>query len=217
MNISILCSDVNHPIYPFLVEWGRKNKINHNISVASSKTELDEGEILFLISCDEIINNDVRKNYKKTLVIHASDLPNGRGWSPHIWQILEGGSTIVVSLLEADDQVDSGEIWCKKHFFLEGNELAEEINKKLFTVELELMDFAVSNIDVVVPIKQDDINAKYYRKRCPSDSKLDPNKNIADQFELLRVSDANRFPAFIDYRGCRYSLKIEKIDKSVDG
>ena len=72
------------------------------------------GEILFLVSCNEIIGKDVRDRYMATLVIHASDLPKGRGWSPHIWQIIEGKKEIMVSLLEAEDAVDSGAIWAKK-------------------------------------------------------------------------------------------------------
>lgn len=212
LNISILCSDITHPIYPWLLKWVRLNENDHNINLVTSKKELEDGEILFLISCNEIIGRDVRKRYKATLVLHASDLPNGRGWSPHIWQILEGKNIISVALLEAADEVDSGAIWCKKKLCFEGNELTDEINEKLFTIELELMEFAINNYDKVVPVAQEVVDATYYPKRSPSDSRLDPYKSIAEQFDLLRVSDPNRFPAFIDFRGCRYNIKIEKID-----
>jgi methionyl-tRNA formyltransferase len=35
---------------------------------------------------------------------------------------------------------------------------------------------------------------------------------LAEQFDLLRVVDSERFPAFFEYRGRRYKLKIEKDD-----
>ena len=43
-------------------------------------------------------------------MIHASDLPKGRGWSPHIWGLINEAQQITISLLEAVDKVDSGDI-----------------------------------------------------------------------------------------------------------
>ena len=51
----------------------------------------------------------------------------------------------------------------------------------------------------------------YMTKRIPADSQLDPCKSIAEQFDLLRVADSQRFPAFFDYRGKRYLVKIENV------
>ncbi len=211
MRITILCSDTTHPIYPLLQRWAEQRSDEHEISLVRRKAELPGGNILFLISCHEIIGKDVRDLYKSTLVIHASDLPHGRGWSPHIWQILEGKSRIPVTLLEAEDQVDSGAIWKQTLFDLAGHETYEEINHILFLAELALMEFAVSNLDKVVPRQQDQREPTHYRKRTPEDSKLDPDLSIAEQFDLIRVSDAKRFPAFFDFRGHRYTLSITKV------
>ena len=213
MKISILISDKKHPIFPILSDWVLNRQERHDISLLTSKDELEGGDLLFLISCHEIIDSSIRNKYRATLVIHASDLPNGRGWSPHIWQVLEGGNEITVSLLEAVDGVDSGAIWSKKKFTLSGTELADEINLKLFGVELDLLDFAVDNFLSVKPIQQDEVGASYYPKRMPKDSELDPEKTIAEQFDALRVADQTRYPAFFTYRGCSYTIKLEKIDK----
>ena len=211
MKISILCSNHHHPIYPWLVKWSQSRGQYHEIELLSLKKNLTGGDILFLISCHEIIDSQIRNQYSVSLVIHASDLPKGRGWSPHVWQVLEGSNDIVVSLLEAVDGVDSGPIWCKKSIKLQGHELADEINVKLFELELELMDFSIANFGLVKPQLQDETKATYYPKRTPRDSQLDPDKTIAEQFDLLRVSDSNRFPAFIEYRGFRYNLNIENV------
>jgi methionyl-tRNA formyltransferase len=37
-------------------------------------------------------------------------------------------------------------------------------------------------------------------------------KTIAEQFDLLRVVDNLRYPAFFDHRGKRYRLTIKKAD-----
>lgn len=216
MKISVLCTHKTHPVYPHLQEWCKRKSLTHEVELVNRKTGLSHGDLLFLISCHEIVGQDVRSQYRKVLVIHASDLPQGRGWSPHIWQILSGAEKIVVSLLEAEDSVDSGAIWTKRSFELEGHELWDEINEKLFDIELELMDYAVDKYHDIVPEKQLDEGATFFRKRTPEDSQMDPFKPISEQFDLLRICDPERFPAFFDLRGCRYKINIEKVENEVD-
>ncbi len=210
MRISLLCSSKAHPVYSWLESWAALQARFHSVELVNRKDELSEGDILFLISCNEIVDAATRNRYRATLVVHASDLPEGRGWSPHIWQILEGKNRIKVSLLEAEDAVDSGKIWAQKEMILEGHELFEEINEKLFATELELMEFAVTNFASVVPRAQENRPASYYPKRTPEDSRLDPDKTLAEQFDLLRVADNERFPAFVELRGHRYYLELKK-------
>ena len=210
MKISILCSDEKHPISPWLERWALTYGDVHEISLNRKKEELCGGDILFLISCHEVISSGDRARYAATLVLHASDLPAGRGWSPHIWQIVEGKNRIPVTLLEAEDAVDSGAIWAQLYIYLDGHETFDEINVKLFDAELELMNMAVTGFRTTKPRQQDDRVPTTYRKRTPEDSRIDPHKSIADQFELLRVADPGRFPAFMEFRGHRYLISIVK-------
>jgi methionyl-tRNA formyltransferase len=173
---------------------------------------LRSGDLLFLISCTEIVDSESRNKFKKVLVIHASDLPIGRGWSPHIWQILEGKDRITLTLLEAEKEVDTGDIWKQMVVTVPSNALWDEINKLIFDAECLLMDFAVANFDQVNPVPQNlSIPSSYYPKRKPSDSELNPEKGIAEQFDLLRVCDPARFPAYFRLRGCEYKIRLEKI------
>src|SRR5215813_13350989 len=146
MKVSVLCSSASHPVYPHLENWVKQAAATHDMELVQSKKDVSGGDILMLISCHEIISADDRKRYRASLVIHASDLPQGRGWSPHIWQVLEGKRDIAVSLIEAEDQVDTGAIWAQRHLVLEGHELCDEINEKLFVIELALMDEALEKI-----------------------------------------------------------------------
>ena len=211
MEISILCSDPNHPVVRRLEEWASEmNLCGHSVSLFRDKNELPGGDILFLVSCSQFIRDEERKKYKAALVLHASDLPKGRGWSPYIWAVLNGDDQITVSLLEAGETVDSGAIWLKTKFELEGHELLPEINAKLFDAEIHLMKQAVKQFERISPVLQSGVLGTYMPKRTPEDSRLDPNKTIAEQFDLLRVVDSQRYPAFFDYRGKRYLIKIEK-------
>ena len=211
MKISILCTDPRHPVVSRLREWAEGATRNgHSATLCFDKGDLMGGDILFLVSCSQLVGETERKKFPTILVIHASDLPRGRGWSPHVWSIVEGENRITVSLVEAASPVDSGPVWAKTQFELEGHELLPEINQKLFDAELELMTRAVRDRGALTPTPQAGDPGAYRCRRAPADSRLDPGKTIAEQFDLLRVVDNERYPAFFDLRGKRYVLKIEK-------
>jgi len=211
MNITLLCSNPNHPVNPYLKRWMMRVTPEHSVELIRSKSEAKGGDILFLISCSEIVTALDRSRYLACLVLHASDLPKGRGWSPHVWAILQGANFITLSLLEAEDKVDSGRIWEKMQIPVPKHALWDEINDLLFEAEIELIEFALNNFSIVEPYEQStDIGTTYYPRRTPLNSRIDPEKSIAEQFDLIRVCDQNRFPAFFDYRGARYFLKLEK-------
>ena len=213
MRISIVCSDSLHPVYPHLRDWSKAHSENHDIELVNKISELSGGDLLFLISCSEIVPESVCSSYQASLVIHASDLPAGRGWSPLVWQILEGRNEIAVSLLEAGIAVDSGAIWKKHWLHFEGTELYDEINEALFAAELDLMDFALENMREVRPESQDETGASWYPRRVPEDSKLNPERSLAEQFDLLRIADPERYPAYFEYRGLTYDILIKKRKK----
>jgi methionyl-tRNA formyltransferase len=213
MKISILCTDPRHPVVPRLREWAeRATREGHTATLCFDKGELVGGEILFLVSCSQLVGETERKKFSTILVLHASDLPRGRGWSPHVWSVVEGENRNTVSLVEAATSIDSGPIWAKTRFELEGHELLPEINQKLFDAELELMTRAVRERGEITSTPQTGDPGVYRRRRTPADGRLDPGKTIAEQFDLLRVVDNKRYPAFFDLRGKRYVLKIEKAE-----
>ena len=213
MNITILSSSENHPINDTLKSWIDRNLCNHQIHLVRSTSDLVGGDILFLISCSEVIDYDARAKFKKALVIHASDLPKGRGWSPHIWEILNGAKYITVSLLEADDKVDSGDIWKKVRVNIPGTAMWQEINQLIFETELALMDFAIENMLEIVPYKQSIEMPSYWPKRKPEDSEIDISKSIEQQFNLLRVSDNARYPTFFYKNGKKFKLTMESVNE----
>jgi len=212
MKISILCTNQLHPVVKRLNEWVRSMSAkNHSISLVFDKAKLEGGDILFLVSCAQMIDLSYREKYNSALVLHASDLPNRRGWSPHIWSILDGENEITVSLLEASEPVDTGRIWLKTSFLLEGHELLDEINEKLFDAEIFLMTNAVERANTIKPTPQFGFAGDYMKKRTPKDSEIDPEKSIVEQFDLLRTVDFDCYPAFFYHRGYKYKIKIEKV------
>lgn len=213
MKISILCSDKKHPVIFFLKKWINQNSDNYQIELVHNKAELLGGDILFLVSCAEIVTASDRALYGLSLVLHASNLPLGRGWSPHIWEIIRGAELITLSLIEAQDQVDTGRIWHQMTLCVPKHALWNEINEQLFNAEVTMIEFAINNINAIVPRCQDlTIAPTYYLKRTPDSSKLDVQLSIASQFDLIRVCDPARFPAFFEMYGQKYKITLEKIN-----
>lgn len=211
MKITVLCSDLQHPVNAYVQRWAEAQTGLHEVDIIQKKSQLRGGEILFLVSCSEIINTNDRAQYKACLVLHASDLPKGRGWSPHIWALIEGAEVITLSMLEAEDKVDSGRVWRKSDITVPKHALWDEINHRLFTAEVDMIDYAVRNYLLVTPQAQTETDrATYYPKRTPKDSQIDPHKSIAEQFDLIRVCDPDRFPAYFEHLGRRYILKLER-------
>ena len=208
--ITVLCSDAAHPVNDAIVRWVSARQGAHAITMARKVAEVTEGDLLFLISCAELVRPSVRERFLHTLVIHASDLPTGRGWSPHIWSVLDGDDHLTVALLTADDPVDSGAVFKKVRIELDGTELYDEINEKLFDAELRLMDWAIAHCDDHPPTPQAG-GPTFWRRRTPDDGRIDVDKSIAEVFEQLRVADPLRYPAYCDYRGQRYRIRLDKM------
>ncbi len=211
MQITILCSSRNHPVWPQLEAWCERVRDTHEIRMVEKLTDVTSGDLLFLISCNDIVRRSVRDRFRKVLVIHASDVPHGRGFAPLNWQIIEGRNEVVVTMMEAADKVDSGDIWAQHTLRFQGHELFDELFQRLFSAELELMSHAVANFGRIEPRPQPASEGSYYRKRGPEDSRVAPDKTLAEVFDLVRASDPERYPAFFEHRGHRYAIAFTKL------
>ena len=168
-------------------------------------SEVTKGDILCLLSCEKIFRNlSLNKN---NIVVHESDLPRGKGWSPVSWQILEGKNKIPITLFEANEEIDAGHIYAKKHMNLDGSELIEEIRHKQGKTTQSLILEFIDNFPRNEAEEQKGVES-FYPRRCPEDSQLDPNKNLKEQFNLLRICDNERYPAFFYVNSKKYVLKI---------
>ncbi len=211
MKIEVYTSSADHPIYAHLLRWAEENSTRNEVRVTLDRDAIGTGDLLLLIAATQMIGRKIRSRFRWTLVVHPSALPKGRGWSPQAWQILEGRSDIPLTLFEAEDSVDSGAIWARGIAHYDGHELYDEINQRLFVEILRLMQFAADHAGTVEPEPQQG-DPTFYRRRTPEDSRIDPAGTIADQFDLLRIADPNRFPAFFDHRGKRYTIQLRKAE-----
>lgn len=211
MQIHVHCTDPAHPVIPQLSAWVAAMRPTHDVNLITRTEDATGGDILFLISVANIVQRDVRAKYRAAIVLHASALPRGRGWSPMVWQILGGARELTVTALTAEDRADTGAIWAQQTFAIEAHELVDEIHAKLFAAELALMSHIVERFDQIESRPQPVEEATYYRRRTPEDSRIDPQQSVVEQFNLLRICDPERYPAFFDLHGHRYRIRLDKL------
>lgn len=190
---------------------GKFQAQGHQVTLAFNPDEIPCGDLLFLLSYWRILPAEVLQRNVHNLVVHESALPDGRGWSPVTWQVLEGKNEIPVTLFEAEEEMDAGAIYVEGSMSLTGAELIEEIREEQVRVTFELCEEYVSRYpQLVSKARKQDGQPSFYSRLGPEDSRLDPEKSIAGQFNRLRVVDNEDYPAFFELFGYRYFLTIER-------
>jgi methionyl-tRNA formyltransferase len=166
-------------------------------------------DVAFLLSCEKIVGKALLRRSRNNIVVHASALPQGKGMSPLTWQILEGKDDIPLSLFEAEEKIDAGAIYLRDTVHYRGTELLDELRESMGAKILEMCVRFASEYPAIVSRGQPQTGkATYYRRRIGEDARLDPHKTLAEQFNLLRIADNERYPAFFDWQGRRYVLRI---------
>ena len=188
------------------------NEAGHDVKLIRSRSELVKGDVAFFLSCFEIVGKKFLVLNKHNIVVHASALPKGKGWSPMTWQILDGKNEIPLTLFEATEKVDAGDIYIRDIIKLNGSELINEWREKLGEKIIGMCLLFIEKLmkNELNKEAQND-NGTFYSRRSPEDSRIDPEKTISEQFNRFRVVDNDFYPAFLDYKGCRYSFKTSKI------
>ncbi|MFK5974979.1 MAG: formyltransferase family protein [Sulfurovum sp.] len=186
-----------------------------NISIENSSlffnhTDINESfDIVFILSYHKIISDEYLAKNKHNIVIHASDLPKGKGWAPLFWQVLEDKNIIPFSMFEASRGVDDGCIYMQKDLHLTGYELNSELRDKQANHTISMCLEFINNYDIYSKAIKQNGEETFYKKRDSKDSCLDINKTLKEQFNLLRIVDNTNYPAFFELDGYRYILKIE--------
>jgi methionyl-tRNA formyltransferase len=179
----------------------------HDVVFITDSKDIRRGDCLFLIGCRSILSKEQLQLNKYNLVLHPSKLPEGRGSAALIWKILEGDNEFYLTLFEANTKIDSGDIYYQEKIMLEGHELSDEIRYKQ---AMKAFDIVLKFIDSYPNVhgKKQEGKSTFYPKRTPKDSELNIDKTIREQFNLLRVVDNERYPAFFNYRGHKFVLRI---------
>ena len=171
--------------------------------------EIEDFDIVFIIGYTRILPTQFLQKNRLNLVVHESDLPKGKGFSPIQWQLLEGKSEIKITLIEATSKVDSGDIFLQKNLVFKGTELYEEIReiqaKGTFSIIYEFLE----NYPNIKQKKQVG-SESFYPRRTKDDGELDISKTIEENFNLMRIGNNQSWPSFFYYKGNKFIINIFK-------
>ena len=181
--------------------------INHHINLRKNY------DINIIFSYFRVINKKYLERSKFNLLPHESNLPQGKGMSPLTWQLLNKKNKIIFSLIEASEKMDAGKIYFKKKVHFKKDLLFREIKLIQFNQNLKLIErFLTYFKENKIPPKSklQTGRSTYYKLRTKKDSKIDINKSLKSQFNLLRLCDFENYPSFFYLNKKRYLIKIIK-------
>lgn len=213
MKITILTDNPNSWILPYVDDLKKELSEMHTISHIFKTSDIVGGDIMLVLSCEKILKGEYLKMHKSNVVVHPSKVPLGKGWSPLAWQVLEGSNNIPVSLFEAVEAVDAGDVYIVDYIKLEGHELNEEIKHQQGLLTMKMVKRYIDEFESMIGVPQNG-DETFYPRRRQKENELDVNKTIVEQFNLFRVVDNERYPAHFYLNGKKYIIKIYKDDES---
>ena len=209
IKIAYLLDASNFWIYKYLKNsklFNSKKTVNR---IYKNANKIKGHDLVFILNYTRILKNNFLRKNKLNLVVHASDLPKGKGFSPLQWQVLNNKNKIPLRLFKAEKAVDSGEVYEKGIINLNGYELYDELRKKQAIATLKLIERFISKYPKITGVKQSG-KSTFYKRRDLIDSELNINLSIKKNFQNLRIANNNQWPAYFIYKNIKYILKIYK-------
>tara|TARA_A100001015_G_scaffold313764_1_gene421741 strand:+ start:2121 stop:2753 length:633 start_codon:yes stop_codon:yes gene_type:complete len=180
------------------------SKIIHQPSKINKKYD-----ICLILSYYKKIKSIYLNRCNHNLVVHESDLPKGKGFSPLYWQILNNKTNITFTLFECSDKIDTGNYYIKKKFKFSPHLLYEQIKKQQLICALNLVSSFISlKKKGKLKLYYQRGKESFYRKFKELDNQININKSIKSQIGKLRTRDNELFPAYFIYKNKKFKLKI---------
>lgn len=213
MKITILVDDEESWFVPYAVDLQHQFEcLKNQTKLIHNAKEACGGDICFLLSCSKIVKRDFLQKHRHNIVVHASDLPAGRGFAPLKRQILEGKNDIVLTLFEAVEEVDAGSFYMKECLHFDGTELLNTLQKRM-AEKINAMCIKYAMAPETYPPIQQQGQESFYPRFTEADDMLDIDKSIKDQFNHFRIADNERYPLWFVYKGKKYVLRIEEYSR----
>lgn len=213
MLITILCNSEDNWYVPFAKQLNIElNNLGHNIKIIYNHKELEKGDVCFVLSYTRLLNKQYLSLHNNNIVVHASNLPSGKGFSPLQWQILEGKNEIVLTLFEVVEALDAGPYYLKGNVKYNGTELLDELRLKMANKINEMCIEFITSYESLTPKIQDGVET-YYSRRTDFDDEINILKPIVEQFNHFRIADNENHPLYFWHLGKKYCLKIYDVEQ----
>jgi methionyl-tRNA formyltransferase len=182
--------------------------VGHDARHIEHHDNLPSGELLFILGYLRILPDECLDLHHSNLVVHESDLPEGRGFSPMSWQILEDKREIPFCLFEAVSEVDAGPVYDRRMLHLDGTELHREWRElQGLLTEQMVLDFINQYPNVeATPQKGEET---FFERRTHENDEIDVDQSFRKAFQKIRVCNPNEYPAWFEWEGRKYKVFVE--------
>ena len=181
----------------------------HKVRLVYKENKIGNGDICFILGYSKIVNELTRKKNLNNIVVHESELPLGKGWSPMTWQILEKKKEITFSLFEAIDKVDAGKVYINKSINIDPTDFIDEWREKQGNATIDIcLEFIRDYPNIIKNGKSQKGRSTYYRKRTVKDSEIKQNQTFVEQQEIFRVLDNVRYNGWLKLNGRKINIFI---------
>lgn len=139
----------------------------------------------------------------KIVNLHGGKLPEYRGTAPIPWQIINGETSLGVTILYADEGIDTGDVLIEATYELNEDEGATEATEHTLRLFPEMLSFVLKGLQgkSLRGRKQDLRAGSYYTKRQPEDGLIDCRLMSAEYiFNMIRGL-RDPYPGAFGYKG----------------
>jgi methionyl-tRNA formyltransferase len=208
--VTFLLDRSNDWVEKHLLKFNFNQKNKFIFEIKKNYKTVNKQDIVFILNYTKILPESFLKNNRLNLVIHGSNLPKDRGFAPVQNQILREKNMIDICLLKAAKKVDTGDIFLRNKFRLKNSDLSPEIRKKQAIATFKIINKFLNKYPKIIAKKQMG-KSTFNKRRGLFSNKLNINESIKKQFNIMRISDNEKYPAFFKIYNTKYILKIFKI------
>jgi len=200
----------------FLLNTLQEFNFGNYIEKHLSNVQITVGESLpvYRDEYDLIVPWNYRKKIKNLsvnrniIVFHSSDLPEGKGWAPIYYSIVDNKEYYVISGVLINEEIDAGNIIVKACFRIKGNYTAEVIRKwddeiSIILIGKILLHFDGLNFQGVEQRER----GTYFKKRIPEDNEVDINSQLSAVINHIRACERTH-PAYFYFNQTKYIINI---------
>jgi len=186
-----------------LTELGHEVSVEYDIndSVAIEAVELFKPDLIIAPFLKRAINAEIWRKHV-CLIVHPG-IPGDRGPSSLDWAILNGEDHWGVTILQANAEMDAGDIWASVHFEMPGTSKAGLYHNEVTEAAVEALLLAVSRFDGACYIPEpldysnQDVQGKLQPLMRQADRSIDWRKDVTETV-LRKIRCADGFPGVAD-------------------
>ena len=154
------------------------------------KFDKESFDYLFFFHWSDIVAEEIYKN-NNCIVLHTSNLPDGRGGSPIQNQFLNKVYDSKVNAILMQKEIDSGPIFCSKPVKLQGNlfDIWTAIANSAYEVILEFLTKLPSPKEQ--NFSKDD---KIYKRLKTNNIDFESKEDLLEIYDFIKIHDAEGYP-----------------------